>query len=398
MKKNQGITLIALVVTIIILLILAGVSIAMFTGDGIFSRATLGAQKYDEAQKAENSVIEGWIAGYDSVNQGQQVVAPTIEIVGGEKAVYGGNVQVKITTNNANVMKETHYIISGAQAKGDTTFKGVENITLTQTGEITVKAWSIGFNDVRSVDAEKTVVINSAPPALASVEITNPEGATIQESGILVASLPQTMKAKVTHTSDYNDIDITKCKYTINNSSDSLGTDLSSYANTFTSNGQQIDITISAAQSYYIHILSSNQSAVRTETIQPISITEKRHIHTGNASSGGGCYTQVRYHQHTSSCRCNGTAAYRSSFSNGSRNRHITRYCTRCGYEFGTLNNYDGYVDSGYWGWLDNYEDGVTEPNACWQTRCGKSTSTPEGYSLGCGKTENSLDGYIIVY
>ena len=41
MKNNKGITLIALVVTIIVLLILAGVSIAMLTGDnGILNRAS----------------------------------------------------------------------------------------------------------------------------------------------------------------------------------------------------------------------------------------------------------------------------------------------------------------------------------------------------------------------
>lgn len=41
MKNNKGITLIALVVTIIVLLILAGVSIAMLTGqNGILNRAS----------------------------------------------------------------------------------------------------------------------------------------------------------------------------------------------------------------------------------------------------------------------------------------------------------------------------------------------------------------------
>ena len=41
MKNNKGITLIALVITIIVLLILAGVSIAMLTGNnGILSQAT----------------------------------------------------------------------------------------------------------------------------------------------------------------------------------------------------------------------------------------------------------------------------------------------------------------------------------------------------------------------
>ena len=39
-KRNKGITLIALVVTIIVLLILAGVTIAMVLGqDGIFKKA-----------------------------------------------------------------------------------------------------------------------------------------------------------------------------------------------------------------------------------------------------------------------------------------------------------------------------------------------------------------------
>ena len=40
MRKNRGITLIALVLTIIVLLILAGVSIAMLSGDnGLLKRA-----------------------------------------------------------------------------------------------------------------------------------------------------------------------------------------------------------------------------------------------------------------------------------------------------------------------------------------------------------------------
>ena len=46
MKENKGITLIALVITIIILLILAGVGIAMLTGDnGLFKRAKEAKEK-----------------------------------------------------------------------------------------------------------------------------------------------------------------------------------------------------------------------------------------------------------------------------------------------------------------------------------------------------------------
>ena len=46
LKKNGGITLIALVITIIVLLILAGVSIAMLSGDnGLLTRSTDAAAK-----------------------------------------------------------------------------------------------------------------------------------------------------------------------------------------------------------------------------------------------------------------------------------------------------------------------------------------------------------------
>ncbi len=55
MKKNQsGITLIALVITIIVLLILAGVSIAMLTGDnGILNKATQSKEASSQAEAEE---------------------------------------------------------------------------------------------------------------------------------------------------------------------------------------------------------------------------------------------------------------------------------------------------------------------------------------------------------
>ncbi len=56
--KEKGITLIALVVTIIILLILAGVTLNMaLSGDGLFSRARNAADKYKKAQEDETKLI-----------------------------------------------------------------------------------------------------------------------------------------------------------------------------------------------------------------------------------------------------------------------------------------------------------------------------------------------------
>ena len=54
--KNDGITLIALVVTIIVLLILAGISVSMLTGqNGILNRAAEAKEKTELSQKQEKS-------------------------------------------------------------------------------------------------------------------------------------------------------------------------------------------------------------------------------------------------------------------------------------------------------------------------------------------------------
>ena len=54
MKNNKGITLIALVITIIVLLILAGVSIAMLTGEnGILTQAERSKVDTEEAELAD---------------------------------------------------------------------------------------------------------------------------------------------------------------------------------------------------------------------------------------------------------------------------------------------------------------------------------------------------------
>ena len=54
MRKNKGITLIALVITIIVLLILAGVSIATLTGEnGILAKAQVAGKRTQEGTEKE---------------------------------------------------------------------------------------------------------------------------------------------------------------------------------------------------------------------------------------------------------------------------------------------------------------------------------------------------------
>lgn len=58
LKGQKGITLVALVVTIIVLIILAGVSIALVLGDnGIVNKAKQGANDYKAAANSEKSEL-----------------------------------------------------------------------------------------------------------------------------------------------------------------------------------------------------------------------------------------------------------------------------------------------------------------------------------------------------
>ena len=62
--RSNGITLIALVITIIVLLILAGVTIATLTGDnGLLQKATMAKQKNEEGT-AKEKVQLAWTSAY----------------------------------------------------------------------------------------------------------------------------------------------------------------------------------------------------------------------------------------------------------------------------------------------------------------------------------------------
>ena len=56
-KKNKGITLVGLVVTIVVLLILAGISISALTNTGIFQKAKDAKQKSEDASEKEQSLL-----------------------------------------------------------------------------------------------------------------------------------------------------------------------------------------------------------------------------------------------------------------------------------------------------------------------------------------------------
>ncbi len=96
--NNMGITLIALVVTIIVLLILAGVSISMLTGqNGILNRAAEAKEKTEIAQRDEQAQL----ADLESLieNGGESVYDTTSGV--NKPALTEGMIPVKWNTSKA---------------------------------------------------------------------------------------------------------------------------------------------------------------------------------------------------------------------------------------------------------------------------------------------------------
>ena len=134
MKKQNGITLIALVITIIVLLILAGVSIAMLAGEGgILNKATTATDKtlvgeVDEAVKLAVSEIVA--------NQ----LDPTYKAPTTEGALDESQVTVDVVTklmraNNSNIGTKIAVTVAKKDASQEGEAPVVVTYTVTKTNE-----------------------------------------------------------------------------------------------------------------------------------------------------------------------------------------------------------------------------------------------------------------------
>ena len=69
-KKEKGITLVALVITVVIMLILAAIAIGSVTGDGLFNRTRQAAETYENAADKESYMLENLIGQIDHYIEG----------------------------------------------------------------------------------------------------------------------------------------------------------------------------------------------------------------------------------------------------------------------------------------------------------------------------------------
>ena len=222
-----------------------------------------------------------------------------------------------------------------------------------------------------------------------------PKSAIITISGTTTqTTLPIKLNAKVTHTDNESEIAIESSRYVLNTNSSEIGTIASSYTGgKFSSKEENITISPNAIGKWYLHVLSVDNAGNAKETIKgPIQITTKYHKHTGDATNGGGCYTTPVYKVHTHISSCYSTQTVRSTCQCGAYNgRYLENgafVCMTCGHS--------GHGPGGICGASITSTQTII---VCGKTQGQRYESEGiENYSLSCGKTETTIEGYTITY
>ena len=126
LKTNKGITLIALVITIIVLLILAGVSIAMLTGEnGILTRANDASDDSKRAEIADKVNMAIQSAYADAVVE--STTSPSIVVTDLE--------EIYRKDNTGETLDVTNSTLSGQTEAATVTQDGkTYNVTLNKSG------------------------------------------------------------------------------------------------------------------------------------------------------------------------------------------------------------------------------------------------------------------------
>ena len=111
-KKENGITLIVLVITVIVMLILAAVVLNMTLGDnGIIKKAGEAANKYEEAQTNELAMLNNLEDQYNNIlngngnggNEEEIIVMPEIEEV--RASATTNSIMLEVIGNNIDTYR-----------------------------------------------------------------------------------------------------------------------------------------------------------------------------------------------------------------------------------------------------------------------------------------------------
>jgi len=188
-QKNHGITLIALIITIIVMLILVAVTITMAVNGGLFAKAAHAGTKTNEAVALEQELGSGIIRvgnktytsidayfDNDPIDQGIAIdETATLEIEADYDAQTGTPVTKKLESTLVGI-KGTVIWTSNNKSVADVDNTGLVTAIGAGTAEITA---SVTYRDVTFTDT-CTVTVKEAAPAKQYLGMTNEEA----DSGI----------------------------------------------------------------------------------------------------------------------------------------------------------------------------------------------------------------------
>ena len=188
-NKNKGITLIALVITILILLILAGISISALTNQGLLKNAKEAKNRTEVAQKEEQDLLnqyENELNKYignskDESKESTEGITATVEgktvtITKDNVADYLGKVVTNyVPTATTVTVGETEYTVSNKYRLYYVDFDGKYGETngVYLKADCTSKGYSLPVTDTTSAD-ESNIKIKALNPSLYKTGVTSP--------------------------------------------------------------------------------------------------------------------------------------------------------------------------------------------------------------------------------
>ncbi|MCI8383387.1 MAG: hypothetical protein HFJ33_00640 [Clostridia bacterium] len=320
--QNKGITLIALVMTIIILLILAGMSIATLTGEnGILSKASFAEEEtkkkeYEEILKLianelrANKIMNNWdnktfldefekeIPKEEKLKEAEmnrkndetiivitkegyiyEVTENKVEYIGKQGGVeipkleesnivfrYNPSPEEQTWTNgkvDVSIVAQTseYQLQYSLDAKNWKNYE--KEVEVQQNGVIYARLVNNLYESVCQATGNVTNIDATGPTATISFNSTN----TNTVSSII---------ATVEQMDNQSGINITNCKWVYNTISGSIGTNEEDYTGgNFTITPEEIELKVETAGIYYLHVLAIDNAGNKKEIISKQEITVK---------------------------------------------------------------------------------------------------------------------------
>lgn len=142
--RENGITLVALVITIIILLILAGISISALTNTGIFQKVKDAKQKSEKAENEQNKILDEYETELDQYKENTLVYKVNNGIVKiGDYVAY--------TPDDASTKEILEELGNYSGSR-----EGNTNLTLTQEKDLNWRVLDVKDGHVRLISDEST--------------------------------------------------------------------------------------------------------------------------------------------------------------------------------------------------------------------------------------------------